>query len=126
MKKEEVGAATSNYAQLIALFVLGLMFALASWLSSLPKDSVFPQWDKVVHAISGIALGVSVLPYGRKTWEIAAFVFVLAFLYEVVEFYVVPISEYGGRNGYLIDVFFDLLVAVLGAWIILKLIELRR
>jgi len=126
MKKEVTGSATSNGAQLIALFVLGLMFVLASWLSSLPKGSVFPQWDKVVHAVAGIALGVSVLPYRRKTWEIVAFVFGLAFLYEVVEFYIVPLSEYGGRNSYFVDTFFDLLVAVLGVWIILKLIELRR
>ncbi len=123
MKIERQEAAPAHYAQLIALFVLGLLFALASWLSSLPKSSVFPQWDKIVHTTAGISLAIAFLPHIRKSAAIVFIVFLLAALYEIVEFFIVPIAEYGSWNAYYIDTLVDLIVATVGAWVMLKLIR---
>lgn len=121
MKTHEPKAAAANYAQLIALFLLGVLFILADWLSSFPPGSLYPQWDTAVHMIAGALLMITFTPYTSSTRSILLAVFSIAVAFEIAEFFTTPLSDYGSTRAYVIDTILDISAAVVGAWAVHKL-----
>lgn len=127
-KMGEAGQETerSSIGQLFGLFLLLLMFGLAFWASGLPEGTLWQQWDKIVHTLSGAALTLIFFRFIKSVPQIALFVFLIGALFEVAEFIVVPFGLYGDVDRYIIDTTLDLIVDVLGAVIMLQLIRLKQ
>lgn len=115
----------NSKGELAGLVVLVAMFGLAFWASGLPEGTVFQQWDKIVHTISGAALALVFSKQVKSIFHAALFVFVIGALFEVAEYIVVPLGYYKDADRYIVDTSLDLIVDVLGAIIMLQLIRLR-
>ncbi|MBI2054768.1 MAG: hypothetical protein HYT39_01570 [Candidatus Sungbacteria bacterium] len=110
--------------QVIALFLLLLLFLLDFWASGLPTGTLFPQWDKAVHTLGGALVAGLFYPYFPRTKVLLFSVFLIGAVFEVIEFLVSATpAEYGGPLWYALDTALDIIVDVAGAWIMLWLIR---
>lgn len=116
---------TSN-GQLFGLFLLVLMFSLAFWASGLPEGTLWQQWDKIVHTLSGASLAILFYRYAKSSLHLVLFVFAVGALFEAAEFIVVPFGLYKDIDRYVIDTVLDLIVDTLGAIIMIQLIRLKQ
>ncbi|OHA01061.1 MAG: hypothetical protein A3C11_01585 [Candidatus Sungbacteria bacterium RIFCSPHIGHO2_02_FULL_49_12] len=105
----------THWKQYAALVTIILMFAVSFWVSSRPAGPPFPQWDKVLHAISGGALAYTFLAFVKKPTGAIGWMLAVGIMFEIVEVQFVHPFEYGGLLQYLLDTAGDLAVEVIGA-----------
>ncbi|OHA02072.1 MAG: hypothetical protein A3H71_01700 [Candidatus Sungbacteria bacterium RIFCSPLOWO2_02_FULL_48_13b] len=108
-----------SWVQLAGLLTIVLDFGVSFWVELAQNGYWFWQYDKILHTIAGIGAAAAFLPYAKRPSEAVIATLFLGIAWEILEIVFIPPVEYGGFGWYLLDTAGDLIVEIIGAFLIL-------